>query len=570
MKSITNRRIAMLLAVALLFGALTGCFGTAPEGSDLFPYPEGEEPRPTPIPLDTAIPCDGRLSISYVSGDPLNPFTTNNRENLAVGGLIYEGLFALDDNFTATPVLAQNLTTVDGMRYTLEIMPGITFQSGEYLTVADVIYSLNRAKESSVFGGRLSVIEEYARRLDSQGELLPYELEITLNQVHGNLPVLLTFPIIQRGTMGWRVPSGTGPYRYVEDGGLPRLMQFDAHRYSAYLPIDVIYLIEVDTLEQQTALFNTGRLDIVALDPANTGIPGFSFQREVRYFEASLMDYIGFNVQRPETGRLDVRRAISYAIDRDYIVDNILLSQAVASPLPLHPALAFYDHALAEAHSHNMARALEIMEQRWIEFDRPTPTPRPIRDEYDEEAPSEEYEPEEAEPEPEAEAYPEEEGEPERPTLRLLVVADNTIRMEVVVYIAERISALGYQVDIIDLPFHEYLFALENGNFDLFFAQVRLQPDFDLREVLFGDLAFGGIENLVHRGLVDAFLASGQSDREEAAYHMCAAILETMPISVIGFRHLAVATMRGRVVGMRPTQDNLYQGVQHWTVNLGE
>ena len=553
--------IAILLAVLLL----AGCFGTAPDIIDPTLDPAEGEARPTPIPLDTDIPCDGRLSVSYYSGSSLNPYTTTSWENLALGGFLYEGLFALEENFTAAPVLAQNLTTVDGMRYTLEIRRGIPFHSGDYMTVEDVIYSLERAQSSPHFEGRLALIEEVSRRHDAEGEILDYELEIILDRVHGNLPVLLTFPIIQSGTMGWRAPAGTGPYQYTDEGGPPRLLRFDGHRYGADLPIDIIHLIEVDTMEQQARYFNTGLLDIVPIDPTGAGMPHFSAHREVRYYEATLMDFIGFNMRRPETGRREVRQAISYAIDRDYIVDNILFGQAVASPLPLHPALAYFDHELAAAHSLNMELAMEMIERRWAFLDA-APPPRPPEAAYEENLPPEEEErPEEN---GEAEEEPEEEEGPERPELIFLVAGDHILRMEVVVYIAERISALGYRVQIVDLPFNDYLAALQNGEFDLFYGQIRLQPDFDLTELLFGSAAYGSVEGLMSRAAVNQFLASGHADRAEAAAILSDAFLETMPLAVICFRHLAVATMRGTVSGMRPTQDNPYHGVANWTVNL--
>jgi len=564
MNRFSNKCIALLLVLVLLGGAFSGCglFGRNVEpieDDDENGYEDLNGHRPDPIPAPVG---DGRFTVGFVPGDALNPFTTVSRDNMAVGGLLYEGLFALDDNFTAGPILAHNLTTADGIHYILEIRQDVAFHNDTPLTVDDVIYSLNRARDSDFFGGRLSIITGYDRRVDAEGYPLPHEMEITLSRVHGNLPVLLTFPIIQNGTMGWTVPPGTGPYRYSDDAGPSRLLRFAGHWHEESSALDTIYLTEIVSAEQLVAHVNAGILDLVALDPTATVPPRFAVEMEVRSFEATLMDYVGFNIHRPETGRLEVRQAISRAIDRAYITDNIMFGNAVSSPLPIHPSLAYYDHALAAEFAFDFAYARALLQTR------PTPPQGapPEQDDADDPAP-EGDEPDLGDQETGEEREPAE--APSMPQLSLLVAGDSTARMEVAVYIAESVAALGYQVVIVDLPYDEYLDALRNGRFDLFYGQVRLQPDFDLTDVLFRDLAFGGISTLLDRQLVDDFLAADHLERAEAASILCAAILEAAPISVIGFRHLAVATQRGAVTGLRPTQENLFRDVFYWSVNVG-
>jgi len=342
---------------------------------------------------------------------------------------------------------------------------------------------------------------------------------------------------------------------------MPRLVGYAGHRYYQDLPIDTIYLREIATMEQLTANFNSGYLDIAALE-LTVAEPLLAQTRELRHFEASLMDYVGFNLRRPETGRAEVRQAISYAINRTYITENIMRGNAVASPLPIHPVLFYYDHALSAEFSFDIDLARQLLAGE-VTLDRPHPPPP-----NGEEADATEDEPPDVPPSEDADDD-EDEGENEAPPVQLtLLVADgNTNRMEVAVYIAASIAELGYQVIIDDRPYHEFIQALADGDFDLFYGQVRLQSDFDLSELLFGALAFGGSASIDSR-LLDDFLASAQSDRGQRASAVSWAILREAPIAVIGFRHLSVATQRGVVVGMQPTQENLYHNVWEWMINL--
>ena len=573
MRHLPKKILAFFLVAALLSGALSGC-GLFEVPDDPAPEEQGPETTPRSALINTGIPCDGKLSIAFVPGDTINPYTSTSRDNLSVAGLIYEGLYALGENFTAIPTLAKGLTTLDGRRYTLEIQSGRTFHNGVRLTVDDVIYSLNRAQNSALFGRRLEIVTGYERRHDAQGEYLDYEMDIVLNRVHGNISVLLTFPIIPRGSSGWTVPPGTGPYSFTEEDGPPRLQRFPEHRYSAYVPVETIYLTEVVTQEQTAAHFNAGILDILALELTVTGEPRIAATREIRHFEASLMDYVGFNIHRPEMRRVEVRQAISHAIDRAYITENIMRGNAVATPLPIHPALFYYDTDLAAEFSFNLHFARQLLAGEFV-LDRPGAR-GVLADEGESEEPEEngeeEPEPPDEEDEEDADDMAGENDDaddgPPPIQLTLLVAGGNTNRMEVAGYIAASISELGYQVIIDDRPYDEFIEALEEGDFDLFYGQVRLQPDFDLTELLYGALAFGGVASLVDTRLMDGFLASGQMDRGEWATQLCREILTEAPFAVIGFRHLAVATQRGIVIGMQPTQENLYHNVWEWIVDL--
>jgi len=545
MKTQMKKYIALLLVLVLLGTGLAGCAFITDEEIE-----EDNDPNSlTFIPdeeIEDGIIRDGRLSISFVPEDALNPYTSTSRDNLAVSGLIYEGLFALDEGFTSIPVLAENISTVDGSRFLIEIKSDVTFHSGAALTVVDVIYSMNRAQSSALYGDRLEMITDYNRVQNAEGETSLYAFEILIDRVHGNLPVLLTFPIIQNGTGYRAVPPGTGPFFRSQDEGSPRLESFAEHRYSAELPVDTIYLAEIGTVEQLTAHFNSGLLDIVALDITTTGEPRIAGTRELRQFESSMIDFIGFNVHRPEMARNEVRQAISRAIDRDYIAESIMRGNAVSSTLPIHPILPFYDERLALQHDFD------------LEFARGMLTG--IHD-INQETEAEEQDPEDEDTET---------GEAEGPRIRLtlLVASGNTMRLDTASFIASNISALGYQVDLLDLPYAQFMQALQAGNFDLFYGQVRLQPDFDLSPILHGDLAFGGIEWLVPHRVIDDFLASSPANRGEAATAMGAAILAEAPIATIAFRNLAVATQRGVVAGLSSTQDSIYHNVWDWLLDL--
>lgn len=140
-----------ILAAALLLG-LGGC-----SVEETLPAP-----TPTPAPsAETTAPLEFALPMSEGS---LHPLLSTDKVNLTLGGLIWEGLFALDRTFTPQPVLCQSYSvSEDGLTWSFQLRSGVTFSDGTPLTAEEAATSLNLARSAqSRFAGRLSGIRSVA------------------------------------------------------------------------------------------------------------------------------------------------------------------------------------------------------------------------------------------------------------------------------------------------------------------------------------------------------------------------------------------------------------------------
>ena len=105
--------LAALLTAALCLG-LAAC-GPAPE----------PEPTPTPTPSVSPSPEAAEFALACYPEAGFHPITGSNRTNLALGGLLYEGLFALDGQFQPQEALcASSSVSADGLQWSLSPAAG--------------------------------------------------------------------------------------------------------------------------------------------------------------------------------------------------------------------------------------------------------------------------------------------------------------------------------------------------------------------------------------------------------------------------------------------------------------
>jgi peptide/nickel transport system substrate-binding protein len=96
------------------------------------------------------------------------------------GYLVYDTLFAADENFNARPQMVDSVeVSADKLTWTLHLRPGLAFSDGQKVTAADVVASIKRWSERDGFGQML------AARTAKLEETDPATLRIVLKQPWG-------------------------------------------------------------------------------------------------------------------------------------------------------------------------------------------------------------------------------------------------------------------------------------------------------------------------------------------------------------------------------------------------
>jgi peptide/nickel transport system substrate-binding protein len=195
---------------------------------------------------------------------------------------LYEGLYSLDDHYRPIPMLAEGFPTVsrDQLSYTIKLRRGVTFHNGKEMTSADVVASLNRWGQQSIYGRAL-----YAQVAGVRAAH-PYTVEIKLKEKSAIVLISLAVPnnfaaIYPKEVAEKFAPQekateyiGTGPFKLAEwrPDQYIRMVRFDEYKGRNERPngygggrtayVDEVRWIPVPEVATRVAQTETGEVDI--------------------------------------------------------------------------------------------------------------------------------------------------------------------------------------------------------------------------------------------------------------------------------------------------------------------
>ena len=318
--------LAALLTAALCLG-LAAC-GPAPE----------PEPTPTPTPSVSPSPEAAEFALACYPEAGFHPITGSNRTNLALGGLLYEGLFALNGQFQPQEALCASASvSADGLQWSFIPRSGVTFSDGSPLTAAEIAASLNLTRTSPLYSARFAGVTDIAA---ANGMVT-----VTLSRANGALPALLDIPIVKE-TGG--VPLGTGPYVLAGTGENLALEARSDWWQGKALPRDTIPLRAIQEADDLIHAFDTRDIALVSTDLTGTNALGFSGSFAAVDYPTSTMLYVGFNTADGPCRSAQVRQALLRGFDRAAVSTAQFSRHAQPAALPVSPASPLYDEALAQ------------------------------------------------------------------------------------------------------------------------------------------------------------------------------------------------------------------------------
>ena len=510
-----KRLLPLLLAAILL---LSGCVLK-------LPLPEVPEPTETPEPSQYPLPTfrvsepaewapdDGVFTLRYDPEDTLNPFSCSTEANRLLCGLLFEPLVDVDAEFQPGPGISSEwIMEEEGQSFLFRLRNNVRFSDGSALSPWDVIYSVNRAMEStSVYASRLSVIRDVSLSEDG--------VRITLSSPRPGLPSLLDIPIVKEGTAYRDVPVGTGAYVWERDELGTRLVVNALSPKAKSMPFESIAL-GVFSQEDLPAALTSGRLDVLTSAPgvvSQAGVDG-AVRRSV---PTTILHYLAVNTNSEPLADPGRRRLVSALINRGAIT-GVLGGDATL--LPLHPLLPEYDEKAA---------------REWLPTDIADYCIEILTEDYDEDGVLEYFR----------------DGLPTDFTFRLLVCSENESSTAAARSIAEILNKNGIIVELRMLSESDFLKAVSRRDYDMYLAAMRLTADFDLTALC------GAAGNDMMQELNDRYLRAAGEDRKAAALELCAYTTEYSSLIPLVFERRVYYRRQGAAWDFEPTWTDPFRGM---------
>lgn len=601
--------ISMLLAAAMLLSLAACQKKDIGEPGSL----EGDLSAEGSASIEEVPPLDEKsyhpLGVGYYKGLGINPYTCTNAQNQTITGLVYEGLFELDDQFQPVPCLAGNISvkvkkstkeqvveekkddkattatkttaknqadanktaakpgessgdtseeekpkTIRVTTYTtyvtLTLRKGVRFSDGAGLHADDVVYSLEQAAANgSIYKSRLARFQKLA----ASGK---DTVTFTVNGALADVACLLTFPIVKNGTAEDDFPVGTGPY-------VPQLKRNTFRRLTANESWWRRGLEEGTENGEGSETLLSGpiisqpvpEIKVLTYEDSDDLVFGFTSSQvcgaAVDFTDPDALQYSGsYSVTDYPTSTL-------LYLGCNTVKGSFCHSQTLRQAL--YRAVDRENFATRMMARHALGTALPVSPRsKWYSQEL-------------EEALG--YDP--------AAAKELVDKANVKGTLRLIVNQESTFKCAAAEELKKEFGQLGVSVSVEQLTWKAFRLAIKNGDYDLYLGEVTLDGNFDLARLICtgGSMNFSGY---THQGLDDAHQSyhaatdklvevEGEkvSQKEQAAKEYFTELAHRAPIIPLGFKNGSLLTKDTVLTNAMPTQQTIYARLWRWKVEPG-
>jgi oligopeptide transport system substrate-binding protein len=343
--------VAALLGLLLVFAilALSGC--------------NSQESNPTTTVADTAVQ-GGTLALAIAEPVGVEPLMLVESEGTQVANALFDSLVAFDPKTSeVVPAVASDWeTSEDATVWTFHLKKGTTFHNGREVTAADFKYAWERLanpENESPVSYHLAAIKGFddmqagtSKELTGVKAVDNYTLEVTLAYPFADFinvvghPALAPVPKeeVEKDPAAYaEMPIGNGPFQMAEPwqhDQYVKLVRFDGY-YGTAANVDGVDFKIVKDPETALLEFKAGNVDFTMFPSGQAtaianeygtspdGLEVYPGQQTLLGPEVT-MYFFALNTEDPILSNVDVRRALSLAINREAIASTLF--EGIRSP----------------------------------------------------------------------------------------------------------------------------------------------------------------------------------------------------------------------------------------------
>lgn len=279
---------------------------------------------------------------------------------------MFESLYEVTpDGKGVQPLLAESHTlSPDKLTWTFKLKQGVKFSTGQPMTSADVKFSLDKARATK---GGWEFLDVAMKSVDA-----PDPSTVVIKTKYPWAPLLADLAnfsnaVVPKDYAGkshddfYKAPVGTGPFMWDHwtKGSEIKLVKNPGYWDTGKPALDSVTWKVVPDDNSRNVQIQGGQAQINENPPFSSleqlkGQPGVG----VTLFPSTKTDYVLMNQNKKPYDDVHVRRAISYAIDREAMVKTLLFGNGTPANSFLMPNVPFYDKTTPGL-TYDMAKAKE-------------------------------------------------------------------------------------------------------------------------------------------------------------------------------------------------------------------
>lgn len=308
----------------------------------------------------------------YGSGDydQINPALYEHGE---INSLIFSGLTAHDENNDVVMCLAKDYEyDAESLTYTFNLRDDVLWHDGEKFTADDVKFTL----EAILNPDNQSEIVSNYEDITNIEVVNDYTIKLTLKSKNVAILDYLTVGILPEHLLAGKDlatdsfnqnPIGTGPFKLEEwDMGQSISLVKNEDYFNGEVGLDKVIFKIVEDNKAKVLQLKSGELDLAQVTAKD--IETFENNDEFDINILKTADYRGIMYNFSKSlfkDNKELPNALSYAIDRQAIVDSVLLGYGEVAYSPLQ--MGEYNNESMEKFEYNPEKAMEELESAgWV------------------------------------------------------------------------------------------------------------------------------------------------------------------------------------------------------------
>lgn len=275
------------------------------------------------------------FNIGITGYDTMNPILSKNRDIQYIDKLIFDSLVDITEDFKINNLLAKEVSKINPNSYVIKLKEDIYWHDGTKFTAKDVLFTVE-----NLMNNTNSIYSENVKYIEQIDKIDDYTIKITLKEEVPFFEYMLCFPIIashayENETLISKTENLVGTGKYKISKIEQNMVQLDIANFNNNNKIQKINVFIKDNTNNLYAALSKKEVDFIVTDNVRyeeyIGTMGYNVSSSYgREFE-----YLVFNIEDNILSNKEVRKAISYVIDRNNINYNIHNNKYYISNYPL-------------------------------------------------------------------------------------------------------------------------------------------------------------------------------------------------------------------------------------------